>query len=151
MVAETPIWSTWTNRLPNRPLAADVLADGVYRRPREQALQYAHIEFNTRGRLGWLVFDQDTDESFECWERANLPAPNFYSQNRSNGHGHLGYCLKTPHWPPRSQSSVPHHVGGRRTAWHDTPLGRRSCLRQSPREKSLKQAVADELVCPEAL
>jgi Replicase family/Primase C terminal 1 (PriCT-1) len=96
MVADAPIWSTWTDRLPNRPLAADVLADGVYRRPREQALHYAHIEFNTRGRLSWLVFDQDTDESFECWERANLPAPNFYSQNRSNGHGHLGYCLNTP-------------------------------------------------------
>jgi hypothetical protein len=85
-----------TERLPNRPLAADAFADGVYRRTRDQALQYANIEFNTSGRVGWLLFDRDTADSFECWDRAGLPAPNFYAQNRSNGHGHLGYCLKTP-------------------------------------------------------
>jgi replicase family protein/primase-like protein len=96
MLTDPPIWSAWTNHLPTRPLAADVFADGVYRRPRDEALQYAHIEFNTAGRVGWLLFDQDTPESFECWERFNLPAPNFYAQNRSNGHGCLGYCLKTP-------------------------------------------------------
>jgi hypothetical protein len=96
MLADAPIWSAWTDHLPNRPLATDVFADGVHRRPRDEALQYAHIEFNTAGKLNWFLFDSDTDESFECWERAGLPEPNFYAQNRSNGHGHLGYCLKTP-------------------------------------------------------
>jgi hypothetical protein len=96
MLADAPIWSAWTDHLPNRPLATDVFADGVHRRPRDEALQYAHIEFNTAGKLNWFLFDSDTDESFECWERAGLPEPNFYAQNRGNGHGHLGYCLKTP-------------------------------------------------------
>jgi Replicase family len=35
-------------------------------------------------------------DSYEAWNRASLPAPNFYCQNRTNGHGHLGYPLATP-------------------------------------------------------
>jgi len=95
-MSEPPIWTTWADTIPMRPLAADVFANGVYRRPRDEALQCAHIEFNTASRVGWLLFDNDTATSFESWERADLPAPNFYAQNGSNGHGHLAYALRTP-------------------------------------------------------
>jgi hypothetical protein len=91
-----PIWAVWTQHLPPTLRAADVFAVGPRLLPREDALKCAHLEFNTRGCLGWLVFDLDTPDSFECWDRAGLPAPNFYAQNRSSGHGHLGYCLKRP-------------------------------------------------------
>ena len=95
-IARPPLWSHWASTLPKWPLAADVLADGVYRRRREKALQFAYIEFNSPGRLGWLLFDMDSRRSFESWEQAQLPAPNFYSQNPRNGHGHIAYCLKAP-------------------------------------------------------
>jgi Replicase family/Primase C terminal 1 (PriCT-1) len=96
MLADAPVWDSWRQHIPQRPLSADVLADGMRRRPRQEALQYALIEFNTAGRLSWLLFDHDEEDSFGCWERAGLPKPNFYAQNRSNGHGHLGYQLQTP-------------------------------------------------------
>jgi hypothetical protein len=38
----------------------------------------------------------DEEDSFEAWERANLPAPNAYIQNPDNGHGHLWYALGSP-------------------------------------------------------
>src|SRR5262245_47847206 len=41
MLDEAPIWPAWADRLPKWPLAADVFADGVHRRSRHQALQYA--------------------------------------------------------------------------------------------------------------
>jgi hypothetical protein len=91
-----PIWAVWTQHLPRTLRAADVFSDGPRLLPRDDAIKCAHLEFNTRGCLGWLVFDLDTPDSFESWDRAGLPPPNFYAQNRSSGHGHLGYCLKRP-------------------------------------------------------
>jgi hypothetical protein len=91
-----PIWAVWTQHLPQTVRAADVFSDGPRLLPRDDAIKCAHLEFNTRGCLGWLVFDLDKPDSFESWDRAGLPPPNFYAQNRSSGHGHLGYCLRRP-------------------------------------------------------
>jgi hypothetical protein len=91
-----PIWDVWTKHLPQILRAADVCVEGARLLPRDDALRCAHLEFNTRGCLSWLVFDLDAADSFECWGRAGLPPPNFYAQNRNNGHGHLGYCLRRP-------------------------------------------------------
>jgi len=93
---QSPIWSTWPERLPAHPLCADAFVDGVRRLPRGTALAYRHVEFNTAGCIGWLNFDVDRRDSFECWDRAHLPAPNAYVQNPSNGHGHLLYAIATP-------------------------------------------------------
>jgi hypothetical protein len=91
-----PIWEIWTKHLPQALRAADLCVDGARLLPRDDALRCAHLEFNTRACLGWLMFDLDAPDSFESWGRAGLPSPNFYAQNRSNGHGHLGYCLRRP-------------------------------------------------------
>ncbi len=90
------VWADWSDRLPARPLCGDILADGTHRRPRLAALSYPHLEFNSAGRLAWMNFDIDTSDSFEVWERAHLPVPNGYVQNRANGHGHLLYALTSP-------------------------------------------------------
>ena len=91
-----PVWKTFRQRLPQRPLCGDAFEDGVYRRPRDAALKYPHIEYNTSGCISWLNFDIDSDDSFECWERANLHAPNIYVQNRDNPRAHLHYALAEP-------------------------------------------------------
>ena len=93
---DQPLWETWTNRLPTRPLCCDVFADGVFRRPRAEALARQHLQFNTDTSLGWLVFDVDHEHSFEAWDRANLHPPNLYAQNPANGNSHLLYALATP-------------------------------------------------------
>ncbi len=95
-VCNPPVWADWSDRLPQRPLCGDILADGTLRRPRTAALSYQHVEFNSPGRLAWLNFDIDRADSFECWERAHLPVPNAYAQNLANGHGHVLYALRTP-------------------------------------------------------
>ena len=57
-----PVWTDWSDRLPTRPYCGDVLADGIYRRPRDAALLYPHVEFNSAGRLGvGMNFDIDTE------------------------------------------------------------------------------------------
>lgn len=93
---DQPLWETWTNRLPTRPLCCDVFADGVFRRPRAEALARQHLQFNTDTSLGWLVFDVDHEDFFEAWDRANLHPPNLYAQNPANGNSHLLYALATP-------------------------------------------------------
>lgn len=87
------IWDDWQNQIPANPLAADVFADGVYRMPREEALRLAHIEFNTGAQIRWLNFDIDQPDSYDALDRSNLPAPNIFVSNRSNGHGHALYAL----------------------------------------------------------
>ena len=94
--AVNPVWTDWSDRLPTRPYCGDVLADGIYRRPREAALLYPHIEFNSAGCIGFMNFDMDVDDSFECWERASVPPPNGFVQNGNNGRGHLLYALREP-------------------------------------------------------
>ena len=91
-----PIWTTWTDRLPTRPLATDVFEDGAYHRPRSMALEFRNIEINTPGRVAFLNFDLDLADSFEAWERARLPVPNAFMQNPTNGHGNALYALATP-------------------------------------------------------
>ena len=91
-----PVWTDWSHTLPSRPLCADSFDLGMRRVPRDQALAFEHVEFNTAGRLGWLVFDDDEADSFERWDRVGLPAPNVYMQNRANGHAHYAYRLSRP-------------------------------------------------------
>jgi hypothetical protein len=67
MMSDPPIWSSWTNSLPQRPLSTDAFVDGAFRRPRGEALQHPNIEFNPPVRVAWFMYDIDTPESFECW------------------------------------------------------------------------------------
>lgn len=88
-----PIWDNWQDLIPAHPLATDVFADGVRRMPRDEALRHANIEFNTASQIRWFNFDLDQDDSYDALDRANLPMPNIYVQNRSNGHGHALYAV----------------------------------------------------------
>jgi hypothetical protein len=90
------VFETWIDQLPRRPAATDDFSLGVFRRPREEALQKRHLEFNPFGRVSWLFFDIDRDASLETWMDAKLPAPNVFIQNRDNSRSHLGYALSSP-------------------------------------------------------
>jgi hypothetical protein len=61
--------------------------------PKEQAKDFAYIQHNSPNVLKWLVFDVDNPDSFERIEESGLPAPNFITFNRQNGHAHVGYGL----------------------------------------------------------
>lgn len=91
----TAIWEFWLEMLPRRPFCTDDFINGVYRQPFAAALEFDYIEFNSAGRVCWLIFDCDRYD-FEPWEHANMPPPNIFTSNRANGHSHLAYALKTP-------------------------------------------------------
>lgn len=91
--ALVPVWDCWQELLPTNPLAADVFADGLRRMPRDEALQHANIEFNSDRQIRWLNFDIDQQDAYDALDRANLPAPNIFVQNRGNGHAHALYAL----------------------------------------------------------
>lgn len=93
---EYPVWRDWVERLPDRPLSADVFSDGMLRRQRETALRYMNIEINPPGRVAWLGFDIDRADAFDAAEDAGLPQPNVTIVNPSNGHAHMLYALRTP-------------------------------------------------------
>lgn len=69
---------------------------GVKSRPRASALRRAYIDPNPAAMLWALVFDIDREQAAVAWEDANLPRPNWITQNRRNGRAHLGYALAAP-------------------------------------------------------
>lgn len=76
----------------NNPRAGDVLA----RRPRETALQFRLIQWNSALRKPYLLFDLDYKGAAEAADDAGLPVPSATMVNRKNGHAHLAYRLKSP-------------------------------------------------------
>lgn len=89
-----PIWAHWTTLLPRYPRACDSFENGMYRMPRCEALKKKYLEFNPSSLVNFVVLDVDHEDSFEAWEVAKLPPPNFFVQNRVDGRGHLYYVLE---------------------------------------------------------
>lgn len=88
--------SQFRELVPWRPYAADQYEDGVYKKPRQVALSMRYLQVNSSRSVGWLLFDVDRSDAFEAAEQAGLPEPTFAAINPSNGHGHLGWLLKSP-------------------------------------------------------
>lgn len=82
--------------LGKRLWAADDLADGLQRLPRDDALLHRHISLNGKVWLGWLVFDVDHPDAAHAHERGGLPSPNIIVVNPNNGHAHVAYRLSIP-------------------------------------------------------
>ncbi len=83
--------------LPRRPYATNHLAEGQYRRSREQALAMRYIEHSPHALLGSIVIDCDhADAALRAFEKpSDHPAPNWVAQSPS-GRGHLGWWLAAP-------------------------------------------------------
>jgi hypothetical protein len=64
--------------------------------PREAALKRAYVDPNCRNLLWAMVFDIDRPGAAVAWTDANMPRPNWVTQNPRNGHAHLGYALDAP-------------------------------------------------------
>lgn len=68
----------------------------VLRLPREQALKRAYVAPNPAAFINCLVFDVDRPEAGAAWMDSDMPPPNWVTQNKKNGHAHLGYVLEAP-------------------------------------------------------
>ncbi len=91
-----PVWTWWSHHMPAKPFATDDFEQGVFRRPKDEAMSKAFIEYNSFGRTAWFVYDIDRADAHEAWEVAGLPPPNIFIQNPKNFHGHLAYALRVP-------------------------------------------------------
>lgn len=69
---------------------------GVRSLPREAALKRAYVDPNCRNLVWAMVFDIDRPGAAVAWCDAEMPRPNWVTQNPRNGHAHLGYALAAP-------------------------------------------------------
>ena len=81
---------------PYRPLATNDYGRGVYRHPRDRALELRHIEANSPHSTNLLVVDIDHRDGFEraIWDRDGW-RPNWVATNPLNGHAHAIWALRT--------------------------------------------------------
>lgn len=82
--------------LPSRPYCTDVPSDGVYRLPKQVALEKRLIQTNSDNLIRWLWFDVDKDGAWFIPEECGLPVPSMTVINRRNAHAHIGYELEAP-------------------------------------------------------
>lgn len=69
---------------------------GMYKHPKEVAIQHRYIDPNTKNKINMLVYDIDRPLAAIAWDDAGLAEPNWTCQNPKNGHAHLGYSLAYP-------------------------------------------------------
>lgn len=68
----------------------------MYKYPFDAAVNKRYLDPNTKNRVWALVFDIDRPQASMAWDDANLPEPNWITQNPKNAHAHLGYALAAP-------------------------------------------------------
>lgn len=84
----------FTNSLPNKPYCSNDFSLGLQILSRHYAKLRRYIQHNHVNSLAWLVFDIDhATHPKEPWHELDLPAPNFFVQNRENSHAHIFYLL----------------------------------------------------------
>ncbi|MFV9355301.1 replication initiation protein [Enterobacter cloacae] len=89
--------SDFINQIISRPFCTDDFKrDGIYRTNKRRALNSVYIEHNNDSFINSIVFDIDSDTAAIAWQDANIPKPNFITQNPDNGHAHLFYALSSP-------------------------------------------------------
>lgn len=89
--------SDFINQIISRPFCTDDFnRDGIYRTNKRRALNSVYIEHNNDSFINSIVFDIDSDTAAIAWQDADIPKPNFITQNPANGHAHLFYALSSP-------------------------------------------------------
>ena len=89
--------SDFINQIISRPFCTDDFKrDGIYRTNKRRALNSVYIEHNNDSFINSIVSDIDSDTAAIAWQDADIPKPNFITQNPANGHAHLFYALSSP-------------------------------------------------------
>lgn len=81
---------------PKRPYCADDLQEGLTIRGQQAAIERRYIQHNPPHALAFLVFDYDRPGALFAAEDANLPEPNWVTENRDTRRGHIAYALACP-------------------------------------------------------
>ncbi len=87
-----PILQLFVNRMPKRPMFADVLDHGTKVRPRLESIRHKEVQVNLPWARQCLVFDLDHTDALDT----KLPPPNIVVKNSVNGHRHAFIVWKTP-------------------------------------------------------
>ncbi len=96
------------NDLPSKPYCSNDFAFGLQILSKNHAKLRRYIQHNHINSLSWLVFDIDhATHPKEPWHELNMPAPNFFVQNKENSHAHIFYLLDQPiHLNPDSSQKA---------------------------------------------
>ena len=82
---------------PTRPYSTNSLKNGISRNTREKALSMKFIEAQSQLR-NIIVIDIDKPDADyivkeKAYDKETVPVPNYYTQNPTTGHAHVGYFL----------------------------------------------------------
>lgn len=84
--------------LPRSPYATDNLEHGLRRGSRTRARTLRYVEASPKALQSLLIVDLDHEDALmkSFWKPSAHPEPSWVSINPANGHGHVGWVLKTP-------------------------------------------------------
>lgn len=91
--------SIFTDRyLPHKPFAAEEIRNGVYRYPKEKALEKRYIETQPKDIKNFLIFDIDIENAdwhlkSLMWDDNSIPEPNVIINNPNTTHSQVIYFL----------------------------------------------------------
>lgn len=92
--------------LPRNPYCCDDLFVNLKIRNRASAIKCKYLQLNQSLSRNYMILDIDSDNAAWSYESANVPAPNFVTINKKNGHGHAVYCLHAPVFADKPKSAA---------------------------------------------
>lgn len=96
MNIDTNFKEKFINNLPHKPYCSYGKGTATLIRSKNHAIKLPLIQVNPPHLVNYLIFDIDASDAYLHYFDAELPLPTWIAKNKSNGHCHVCYELKTP-------------------------------------------------------
>lgn len=106
-VVNSDLKSNFYEKLPKKPYCSWGKGTRTLIYPKKSAINFPLIQINAPHQINYLIFDIDAPDAYLHFSDADLPTPNWISKNRTNGHCHICYALKTPIYKTESARIKP--------------------------------------------
>lgn len=96
MNSDTIFKAKFINNLPHKPYCSYGKGTATLIRSKHHAIKLPLIQVNPPHLVNYLIFDIDASDAYLHYFDAELPLPTWIAKNKTNGHCHVCYELKTP-------------------------------------------------------
>lgn len=96
MNIDTNFKEKFINNLPHKPYCSYGKGTATLIRSKHHAIKLPLIQVNPPHLVNYLIFDIDASDAYLHYFDAELPLPTWIAKNKTNGHCHVCYELKTP-------------------------------------------------------
>lgn len=96
MNIDTNFKEKFINNLPHKPYCSYGKGTATLIRSKNHAIKLPLIQVNPPHLVNYLIFDIDASDAYLHYFDAELPLPTWIAKNKTNGHCHVCYELKTP-------------------------------------------------------